>query len=81
MPSFLTPTRFQFLDEKLNFCSRIAEIANMAESAEYRRNIFTKNFRRYWAAVYRLYVIVNIKTLEIIEKANATNQRAEFNLI
>ena len=42
MTPLRTPKRFQFLNEKLYFCPHIAESANIAGNAQYRRILFAK---------------------------------------
>ena len=42
--------RLRFLFKNFGFFAHIAESANIAENAQYRRNFLAKNFRRIYAA-------------------------------
>jgi hypothetical protein len=44
MTSIKTPTRFSFFNGKIYFCLNIAQIANTAENAQYRRIFPEKTF-------------------------------------
>ena len=48
MTSFRTPTSFSYLNEKLYFCSHIAESENIAENAQYRQNFLRYPFITFW---------------------------------
>ena len=57
-----------FLIKKLYLWSNNGESANIAEIAQYRRNVLNKNFRRYWAAQFEPTPSILLKIKKILSK-------------